>query len=152
MSRVIRGALLVVQAFVAVTAAAGGVALILGSVVPTWASVLVPPRSYLDGSPFDSYLAPGLVLLVVVGGVHLAAFVCTLQRSPLTAPSAAAAGFVCLIWIFVQMVYIPFSFLQVVYFATGLLQVGLTLLTLGVFDLRPPRLRRSTAYARGLRS
>jgi hypothetical protein len=41
------------------------------------------------------------------------------------------------IWIFVQLVIIPFSFLQVVYFATALAEFGLLLVCLGL--LRRPR-------------
>lgn len=141
MRKTARIALLATLAFVAVTAAVGGIALVLGSLVPSWSSVLVPPHEYLEGSPFDSYVVPGVVLLVVVAGAHAAAFVLGRRRSPALPLASAAAGFICLVWIFVQLVYIPFSFLQAVYFAAGLLEVGLTLMLLGVF----PRTRMPVA-------
>jgi hypothetical protein len=37
-----------------------------------------------------------------------------------------------LIWIFIQMVFIPFSVLQAVYFAAGLAELGLLLLLMGL--------------------
>lgn len=120
---------------VGVTAVAGGIALVVGSLDPSLATVLSPPAEYLTGSPFASYLVPGVILGVVLGGVHLAAFVLVLRRHPRWILAGAVAGFDALIWIFVQMVFIPFSFLQAFYFAFGLAEVGLVMLSLGV--LRP---------------
>lgn len=124
--------LLIVQAFVGLTAVAGGIALMLGALVPSLATVLSPPVAYLHGSPFTSYLAPGAILAVVLGGVHLAAFWMLLRRHPFALFAAAAAAFDTTIWIFVQMVIIPFSFLQAVYFVAALAEFGLVLLSLGV--------------------
>ena len=133
-----RTGLLVVQAFVALTAIAGGSALIIGSLLPQTAIAIVPPGDYLVGTPFSSYLIPGLVLGVVVGGLHVAAFVLELSRSNWRTLAAATAGFALLIWIFVQMVFIPFSFLQAVYFVAGLAEIGLVMLVLGITELTAP--------------
>lgn len=133
MVRTARVLLLGAQAFIAVTALAGGLALIIGSVDPAWGSVLVPPQEYLEGSPFSSYLVPGMLLMLLVAGVHAVAFVTTLSESRWGMPLSAAGGFACLIWIFVQMIYIPFSFLQALYFALGLVELGLTMALLGIF-------------------
>ena len=127
-----RASLLWVQGFVAVTALAGGIALMLGAIMPSLSSILNPPVDYLQGSPFGSYLIPGLLLVGLLGGIHIVAFVTVLRRHPWSGVLAAAAAYAALIWIFVQTVYIPFSFLQVVYFAAGLLEAGLLLLMLGV--------------------
>ncbi|MEV4689084.1 hypothetical protein [Microbacterium sp. LWH3-1.2] len=132
MIRFARIALLSAQAFVAITAFAGGLALIFGSLNPDWGAVIVPPAEYLEGSPFSSYLVPGMSLIVLVAGVHAAAFVATIMRSRWSMPLAAAGGFACLIWIFIQMIYIPFSLLQALYFALGLVELGVTMLLLGV--------------------
>lgn len=131
-SRIVRVPLMILLGFVAVTAFAGGAALTLGSLVPQEGWVIVPPSEYLAGSPFESYLVPGLLLAVVLGGVHLVAFVMVLRRHRWSHLMSAVAGFDALIWIFVQMVFIPFSPLQLVYFAVGLAEVGLVLLGLGV--------------------
>ncbi len=140
-TRITRLCLLVLQAFVAVTAAAGGVALIAGSFAPSSRFVILPPPEYLEGSPFTSYLVPGVVLLVVVGGAHAVAFVLVLRRSGLGMLASVVTGCSCLIWIFVQMIFIPFSVLQAVYFAAGLLQIGCVLIALGLFSTDPDRSR-----------
>lgn len=134
--RAIRIALMTVQTFIALTAALGGVALIVGTLLPSLATVFMPPLDYLAGSPFSSYLVPGLALLLVVGGTQAAALLLTLIRSPWSAVTSALAGFACLAWIFVQMIYIPFSVLQLVYAALGGIELALTMLTLGIWDQR----------------
>ena len=134
--RYARIGLLVVQAFVALTAIAGGSALIIGVLLPQTATAIVPPDDYLLGTPFRSYLIPGIALAVVVGGLHAGAFFLELSRSRWRMLADATAGFALMIWIFVQMVFIPFSFLQAVYFAAGLAEIGLVLLALGVTESR----------------
>lgn len=133
--------LLMIQGFVALTAFAGGAALIAGSVSPDAGLAIVPPPEYLQGSPFDSYVVPGVILAMVLGGVHLVAFVMLVRRHRWAHFTAAAAGFDALIWIFVQMVYIPFSPLQAVYFLAGIAELGLLLVGLGV--LRPLPFQRT---------
>lgn len=133
--RAARIPLMLLTAFVGVTAAVGGAALILGSVSPSSPLAIVIPPEYLDDSPFTSYLLPGVILALVLGGVHIAACVMLLRRYRWALLWTAAAGFDALIWIFVQMVWIPFSFFHPAYFAIGLAEVGFTLLALGV--MRP---------------
>ena len=142
MSRFARAALLSAHAFVAITALAGGAALIAGSVNPAWASVLVPPADYLEGSPFASFVVPGVLLIVLVAGMQSLAFVAVITRSSWAFSASAAAGFSCLIWIFVQMIYIPFSFLQALYFVLGLIELMLTMVLLGIL-VPAPRLHES---------
>lgn len=131
-NRFARTALLGLQGFVGVTAVAGGAALMLGALDPGLATVLNPPPEYLAGSPFSSYLVPGAVLAIVLGGIHLVAFALLLRRHRWSPLAAAVAAFDALIWIFVQMMIIPFSVLQAVYFAAGLAELGFLLLLLGV--------------------
>lgn len=130
----IRIALIVLHGFVAVTALGGGTALVVGAVNPRLASVLTPPAAYLDGSPFSSYLVPGFVLGGVIGGIHLLAAGAQLGRSPRAAAWSAVAAFGILIWIFVQMVYIPFSLLQLAYFVLGIAQCALVMIALGILS------------------
>jgi hypothetical protein len=130
--RFARLGLLITTLVVGVTALAGGAALIVGSLDASLATVLSPPVAYLEGSPFNSYLVPGIILGVVLGGVHLAAFVLVYRRHDRWILAGAVAAFDALIWIFVQMAFIPFSFLQAFYFAFGLAEVGLVMLALGV--------------------
>ena len=131
-----RNTLLVVEAFVALTAFAGGIALMLGALIPGLSAAITPPAEYLENSPFSSYLVPGMVLALVLGGVHAIAFVLLLRRRPSALFAAAAAGYAALIWIFVQMMVIPFSVLQAVYFMAGTVELGLVLLFLGLLPIR----------------
>lgn len=130
--------LLIVQALVALSAAAGGVALALGEQAGSLG--IIPPLDWLEGTPFDSYLLPGLMLLIVVGGTHSLAFVLLLRRTTWALAASAVAGCGMMIWVVVQMVFIPYSFLQAVYFGTGLLEIVLVLLLLDLFHPYPPAL------------
>lgn len=133
--RATRAALLWVVGFVAGTAIAGGVALTLGSLVPAIPETMMPPAEELAGSPFASYLVPGLLVLVVVGGLHTLAFVLLVRRERRALLVTTISGYGLVIWILVQMVIISFSPLQVIYAAFGLLEIGLVLLALGVIPL-----------------
>lgn len=126
MKRWIRIVLAVLAAVIGVSAVAGGIALIAG--VPG----AVPSAAYLAGSPFSSYAVPGVILAVVVGGTHIAASVLVAGGRAAGPLAAAIAGFGMLIWIFVQLMYIPFDLLHAIYFAAGLAELGLVLLGLGV--------------------
>ena len=59
MKRWIRIVLTVLSAAIGLTAVAGGLALIIGGLAAS-GSGIVPSRSYLGGSPFTSYAAPGV--------------------------------------------------------------------------------------------
>jgi len=65
------------DAFVAVTAIGGGIALTTGLEDERF------PTSWLDGTPFTSYLVPGVILAVVVGGSAALATV-AVWRNPRT--------------------------------------------------------------------
>lgn len=138
MKRWIRIVLTVVTAAVGLSALAGGLALIIGGAGSAGGAGAVPDRAFLGGSPFTSYAAPGAILAVVVGGTHLLASVQVAREAPSGAFAAAVAAFGLLIWIFVQMMFIPFSPLQAIYFAAGLAELGLVLLGLGLFGRRRP--------------
>jgi hypothetical protein len=136
--RIGRRLLVILDLIVAVTAIAGGTVLVVSALLPSWSTVLAPPREYLEGSPFESYLVPGLALALLLGGVHLVAAVLLLRRSRVQLIGATVAGYAMLIWIFVQMIVIPFSFLQAIYIAAGLAELGLVLLCLGLFSHPTP--------------
>jgi hypothetical protein len=137
-SRLARFGLLVTTIVIGLSALAGGAALVLGSVDPSLATVLSPPREYLEGSPFGSYLVPGIILGLVLGGVHLLAFALIVRRNRWWVLAGAVGAFDTLIWIFVQMVIIPFSFLQAAYFVLGAAEAGLVMLALGILTPRVP--------------
>lgn len=95
------------------------------------------PLEYLDGTPFPSYLIPGLILGIVVGGTQIAAVV-ALHRHSKPAPGAhAAAGLVMIIWIFCEVAMLPvWSPAQGLYFVTGVAQVVAAVLALGAWPGR----------------
>lgn len=124
--------LLVALGFTAVTSLLGGVVLVLGGVVDLSGSPVAIPQSYLAGTPFGSTLVPGLALAIVVCGTHAVAFWMVLRRMRWAMVAAAVAGFGILVWIFVQMIYIPFSPLQATYFVLGLVELGAVLVQLDI--------------------
>lgn len=90
------------------------------------------PLEHLAGTPFSSFVVPGLILGVVVGGTQLAAGVAVLQRSQWAALLAAVAGFGMMIWIYTELVLIGYSWLQSVYFGLGIVELILVLALLGI--------------------
>lgn len=93
------------------------------------------PVAYLEDSPFSSYLVPGLILGVVVGGTQLCAAISLLVRGGRGMLLAAVAGFGMQIWIFAELAILrEYSPLQTAYFALGALELILVLVRLGVAD------------------
>src|SRR3954466_12371614 len=64
------------------------------------------PEAELDGTPFSSYLIPGLGLCLVVGGSLLGAGWLAHRQSPLASLATLGAGCVLLGWIIVEAVLI----------------------------------------------
>ncbi|HEY9470528.1 MAG TPA: hypothetical protein VIQ76_13030 [Propionibacteriaceae bacterium] len=97
------------------------------------------PLEYLAGSPFDSYLVPGLILGVVVGGTQLGATIALVTRHPWALLISAIAGFGMIIWIFVELaIILTYSFLQTLYFGLGMLELILVLILLGIVPRADP--------------
>jgi hypothetical protein len=67
MKRYRRTALIIFNSLLALTSIAGGIGLLL--------ELNAPPKELLKGSPFPSYVIPGLALLILVGGSAAAATV-----------------------------------------------------------------------------
>jgi hypothetical protein len=123
-----RRLLLVLLWFGAVSALAGG---ILG-VFLNGAGV---PLGYLEKTPFSSYLIPGLVLGIVVGGTQAAAVIALHRRAPHALIAVVVAGFGMIVWIFVEIAVISeYSPLQTIYFALGILELVLVFALLGVWQ------------------
>jgi hypothetical protein len=86
--KLIRIALVVLEAFVALGAVAGGIALLTG----VFAQGI--PVAWLAGTPFSDYTIPGLVLAIVVGGgMFVAAATVFIQREWAVLLSAVADMF-----------------------------------------------------------
>jgi hypothetical protein len=93
------------EVFLGVGAFAGGVALILGP-----RGEFIPlPLSALNGSPFDTYLVPGLVLFGVLGLGPLAAAVLAWRRHRVAALAATVVGVTLFIWLAVEIAIVGYS-------------------------------------------
>jgi hypothetical protein len=122
----------------------GALSSLAGSVLATAANGGGVPVEYLTNSPFSSYMVPGLILGVVVGGTQLAAATALLGRRRSALLLSAIAGFGMLIWIFVELAIIrQYSWLQTAYFIVGELELILVLAVLGVIPALVAPLRES---------
>ncbi len=130
--------LMVLSAFLALTAIAGGFALATG--------LNAPPVDMLKGSIFRSFIVPGLALAVIVGGLALCALILAAIRHGLGELACIAAGAAIIVFEVVEILTIGSppgisTILQVFYLAFGGLLVVLGLI--GFFITRR-RLDRST--------
>jgi len=119
-------ALLIVGWFNLVSALGGGIGLVV-------ANGMGMPRSWLDGTPFGSFVIPGFILLVIVGGTQAVAVLGQHRRRPWFFAAAGVAGFGMVIWVYVEVALLPvYSFLHTLYFTTGVLQLVFLVLCLGI--------------------
>jgi len=122
-----------IVAALAALALFGALSALAGAVVALAANGAGVPLEYLSHSPFSSFVVPGLVLGVVVGGTQLSAAIALLARRRRALLLSAVAGFGMLIWIFVELAIIRhYSWLQAVYFSLGGLELVLVLGLLGI--------------------
>ena len=117
--RSIRIAVVGADLFEAVSAVVGALGLATG--------FLGIPVSVLSGSPFTDFTVPALLLGFVVGGsALLAAVVAALGLRPLDALASAAAGWITVGWLTVEIAMIGLgSWAQVVWLLVGLVMIGL---------------------------
>src|SRR5258708_5362777 len=81
---------------------------------------ILPPYVWLLHTPFHSYMVPGLVLLIAVGGSSLVALAAVLGRFIEAGMLALFAGFMMLGWVVIQIIVIKeFDWLQAVYLLTS---------------------------------
>ena len=124
-------ALLVVASFSVLSAVVGGVGILA-------TDGFGMPSTFLDGGPFDSFTWPGLILLLVVGGSQGIALGLLLARRESALLWTAVAGFGMLIWIYIETGLIGGnSPAQMLYFATGILQLVGACALLGIVTWLP---------------
>ena len=112
---------MLLELFTAVGAIPVGMMLITD---PTGAGVGFPP-GWIEGTPFGSYLVPGLYLLVMNGLAMLALVGLSLVRHPYAPWLTLVLGTGLVIWIAVQLVVMPeVSFLQAIFGVIGLVLVA----------------------------
>jgi hypothetical protein len=93
----------------------------------------------LNGTPFNSYLVPGLILFTVIGVLPMVAAAITLRRMTIAPYLAIAVGAILVGWIAVEMVMLagPGSILWTFY-----LVLGMSLAALGLAWWRSSRTSR----------
>ena len=91
----IRVILIVLEVLIGVAALGGGLNAMLGA--------RGVPREWLQGSPFKTYLIPGLFLFLVVGGSMLVAAGLLLAESSAARLMSVEAGIVLVAWIVAQV-------------------------------------------------
>ena len=78
--------------------------------------------SLLDGTPFQNFMIPGILLTGIVGGVNLVAVFFNMQRHSNRYNWAIAGGMVISGWIIIQMLLIHAArWLHFIYLGIGLL-------------------------------
>jgi hypothetical protein len=93
----------------------------IGGVGLMWNDVMGMPDSWLEGTPFTSWVLPGVLLLAVVAAPMGAAAVLEWRRSPLAAVASIAAGVAQIGWIAAQLAIMQkYNFLQPVMLSFGL--------------------------------
>jgi hypothetical protein len=124
-------ALVVVSLFHAASAVGGGIGMVV-------ADGLSMPKSLLADSPFSTYLLPGLILAVVVGGTQTMASVRLLRHDRSAFLWSAVAGFGMVIWIIAEIGFLHvLSWSQMIYVVSGLLQLVLVFSLLGIVGWLP---------------
>ena len=117
LSRVAKAAV-VLEILLSIGALGGGLVLMIaprGEIMPL-------PLSALAGSPFDTYLVPGLILFAVLGLGPLVAARLAWLRHPLAPTAAFVVGAGLLIWVAVEVAIIGYSNeppLQAIYLVLG---------------------------------
>ena len=130
-SNLIRPALILTDGFAAVSALFGGLELETG-----WPT-RVPP-SMLQGTPFSSFLVPGLLLGIVVGGSATIAAVATVRSASAGALWSFVAGSIMAGWIVGEVLILdvfagsnqpfsPYFWLQPFYFVVGIAMAALAM-------------------------
>jgi peptidoglycan/LPS O-acetylase OafA/YrhL len=109
-----------------VSGVAGGAGLVLD---PTGASMGIP-QDWLSGSPFDDYLIPGIILLVVLGIEPLVVAFGLWRGWTWAWAGALGVGVTLILWIAVEVAiigYQPAPPLQLVYGILGVLILAIAL-------------------------
>ena len=124
----------------------GAVSSFAGAVLAFNAESVGVPLEFLAKTPLTSFVVPGLILGVVVGGSQLMAAIVLLTHHRTSLRWGTVAGFGMLIWIFVEIAIIEtYSWLQSLYFGLGALELIFVLALLGI----APSLASPWGLARG---
>ncbi len=110
--------LFILISFIAVTAILSGLLMISN---PN-GGLMNLPLNLLDGTPFNNFLIPGILLATIVGGVNLLALFYIMQHHVSRYNWAIAGGIMITGWIVVQMILIHAAhWLHFLYLGIGIL-------------------------------
>lgn len=112
------------QVFIGLGALAGG----YGLVADPSGNSLGLPISFLEGSPFDDFLIPGIFLLTVNGIGTMIGAGLTFFRRRFAQEIAIVLGSILVAWIVIQVLIIrSLSWMHYLYFFLGIAELGLGL-------------------------
>lgn len=114
-----RALLIVVQAFLAVNAMAGGLMLML---TPDGNLLQLPP-TFMRTRLFPDYFWLGLILFAVLGLGHAIGCMLTVRRAAIAGRAAIVLGMGTLIWIAVQVLLTDLFWLQALIAALGAVEL-----------------------------
>lgn len=121
--KILRISSIVLEWFVAVSAIAGGC-----MVASTNGKGFDLSADWLSGV-FSSYLIPGIILAVVIGGTQVIAAVAEMRQSSHAYEATATATIGMLIWFFVELYILKHThWMQILYFSIGILTLIFLLL------------------------
>lgn len=100
-SNKLRTGLIALDLFMAIQGLGGGLGLLLG--------FIGTPREFLQSTPFGSFVGPGLILLLAVGGGSLLAAAITIRDGFWGAAASVVAGCVVLGWIVGEMYLVSWT-------------------------------------------
>jgi hypothetical protein len=123
-----RAATVWVLLFLLLFQALGGIAGGLALSIRTDGSIMQMPVSQLNGSPFQDYRTPGLILLLVLGVFPLIALIGVWARRAWAWYASFAIGCALVIWILVEIRIVDYSVLQPVFGTVGALIIVVSLL------------------------
>jgi hypothetical protein len=110
------------QVFIALGALGGGILLISDPSGQT----LALPVNLLDGSPFQDFLIPGIILFTINGVGSIIGAVFSFRRARLAAGAAMALGAFLVAWIIIQLIIIrSFHWLHLLYLLLGFVEFAI---------------------------
>lgn len=81
------------------------------------------PIDWLDPLPFDSWVIPGFLLMALIGVPAFALLGMYVAQNAAADRLTIAFGFGVMLWIVVQLFFVPLTFLQPLVFVLGLVLV-----------------------------
>jgi hypothetical protein len=114
--KVTRVVLIVCEIFLAVSTIVSGISMLVG---------FLKPGDALKDSWFSDFTIPGILLIVVLGGLAVAGTVVLLKRLPWAPFVTFSSGMAIIIWICVQMTMVQYSWMQPAFLGLGVVIAAL---------------------------